>query len=1623
MHKHHKVPRPRSVYHYLLFFTLVSSLYLSLYLSTTPSSAQSSNPPPAPTPQASTAQLSEGRTFSLFLPQIIQNSAQTVRSASGSASLGDLVWVDSNGNGVKDTGEPGLSGVQIKLFTDCNGNTLIGTTTSNVNGNYYFNNLEAGEYYLRVYPPTGYDFTLMDAIADDDYDSDIDEGGFSWCLNVNPGAVTTNVDIGLVTTGVPTATATPTPAVTASLGDLAWIDTNGNGVKDIGEPGLAGVQIKLFTDCSGNTLVGTTTTNVNGNYGFTGLTAGEYYLRVYPPTGYDFTLMDAIADDDYDSDIDEGGFSWCLNVDPGAAITNVDIGLITTGAPTATATPTATPLPASLGDLVWVDSNSNGVKDIGEPGLSGVQIKLFTDCNGNTLVGTTASNVNGNYYFNNLAAGEYYLRVYPPTGYDFTLMDAIADDDYDSDIDVNGFSWCLNVAAGSQIINVDIGLIQLGGATATATPTNTPVPTNTPIPTATPTYTSVPTPTASNTPVPTATPSPVGNASLGDLVWVDSNGNGVKDTGEPGLSGVQIKLFTDCNGNTLVGTTTSNVNGNYYFTNLVAGEYYLRVYPPTGYDFTLMDAIADDDYDSDIDANGFSWCLEIAAGSQIINVDIGLVQLGAATATATVSNTSTPTNTPVPTATPTDTPVPTPTATATDTAVPTATSTNTPAPTFTPTETPVPTATSTPAGTASLGDLVWVDSNGNGVKDTGEPGLSGVQIKLFTDCVGNTLVGTTTSNVNGNYYFTNLSAGEYYLRVYPPTGYDFTLMDAIADDDYDSDIDVNGFSWCLEITAGSQIINVDIGLVQLGAATVTATNTSLPTNTPANTPEPTATATNTSPAPATATPTDTATPYPSPTATAESTTTPSALTVPLVFVSRQIPDHGSVYWLETKGMPGVGPYSRFQVASPGKLLIREPNGTIRPLIDGSNPTAASLNLIDVNAPAVSYDGTQILFAGIPQGSYSRAAMTNPGAWRIYAINVDGSGLRQITTSDRDTLDLSQFGQIVGLFTKYDDTDPAWLPDGRIVFSSTRWPAMAMYGGAHTSNLFVVNADGSDLHRITTEANGADRPAIDPTTGRIVYARWWRNMRMAANNMGTVAAPGGGYLLKDGLVSADASGELGDVPGESANLQRNAWHLATVKPDGSDLKQWGFTSSTFLLGEDANFAYGGSFAADGSFYGNFFPIKNGTEAAGFGGIRHFYGGMFGSQSPVIGITSEVGYQYVKTSDPVSIGIYQGVYAAEPEVISANQLVISYVENVNQDYGLYLINSDGSGLQLLYDLPGTTELRARLVAPRPLPPIIADQITQRANPLPPTAAGPYDRDGSFTFDALNVYFNAPVDSNIISAIPVGSAGTIRFFTGFQRNEQYGSLEQLEWPLLLQEVPVNPNGSVSVQSPANVPLFEQIRTGDGNYTVPLTGRAHTELGGAAHVAGLNFGHPGETQRCVGCHAGHSMIPVPANPADALFSNVAPSAAISYSSIFALINPSGEGLVDRKVQKGKITNYWRSAANQNPNGQWVQLAFPVPVTVRTVRLYNPRFGDVAQSTLQVEAATVILYSDTAATQEVARQSVGQLAVSGTDVSFGDVRAKAVRVVVDNVSGSFEGLSVASLAEVEVIARVEAAE
>jgi hypothetical protein len=180
------------------------------------------------------------------------------------------------------------------------------------------------------------------------------------------------------------------------------------------------------------------------------------------------------------------------------------------------------------------------------------------------------------------------------------------------------------------------------------------------------------------------------------------------------------------------------------------------------------------------------------------------------------------------------------------------------------------------------------------------------------------------------------------------------------------------------------------------------------------------------------------------------------------------------------------------------------------------------------------------------------------------------------------------------------------------------------------------------------------------------------------------------------------------------------------------------------------------------------------------------------------------------------------------------------------------------------------------------------------------------------------------------------------------------------------------------------------------------------------MNFAPAGSVARCVGCHAGHTMIPVPASLDAAKWTNLAPGARIDVSS--TRDPASNGGLIDRRVLKGDSRSAWTAAIGQ-PAGQWVTLTFPVPIRIRKVRLYNPRAGGDAHSSLAVQDVIVRLFSDEAATAQVGVKRAGALAVSGTDVDFTPTVARVVRVDIGTVTGTFDGARTASLAEVEVIA------
>jgi len=237
------------------------------------------------------------------------------------ASVGDFVWLDYNQNGIQDSGEVGLGGIDVRLVS-CD-DTLMAerTTTTDSIGYYMFTDVEPGNYRLHFDIPDGYVFSPMDQGDDDALDSDADQTtGYTECFALEGDEVATNWDAGMYPLQMPGAT----------VGGFVWDDANMNGIQDVGESGMPMIAVYL-TDCAmdDTLMVGDTMmTDSGGYYVFTDVPAGEYKIHFALPMGYAFSPMDQGDNDSLDSDVDPmTGYTECFTLEGGEVAMNWDAGM------------------------------------------------------------------------------------------------------------------------------------------------------------------------------------------------------------------------------------------------------------------------------------------------------------------------------------------------------------------------------------------------------------------------------------------------------------------------------------------------------------------------------------------------------------------------------------------------------------------------------------------------------------------------------------------------------------------------------------------------------------------------------------------------------------------------------------------------------------------------------------------------------------------------------------------------------------------------------------------------------------------------------------------------------------------------------------------------------------------------------------------------------------------------------------------------------------------------------------------------------------------------------------------------------------------------------------------------
>ncbi len=641
--------------------------------------------------------------------------------ASGGA-LGDRVWLDADGDGVQDIGEPGLANVTVELWDAGADNavgggddTLVATAQTDLEGAYLFSALGPGVYFVAVDDttrPSG--LSLSGTVTDP-----------STTRTVIANEEARDLDFGYA----------PTDTTAATIGDRVWSDGDGDGIQDPGEVGIRGVTIHL-NNASGTT-VSSTTTAADGSYLFTGVTPGDYTVAVAAADLASGGVLDGYSATVGAQSIG-GSTSPPLSVNPSTVYLQADFGFSSAST-------------YEIRDRVWFDANANGLVDVGESGIPDVSINLLDDQG--RVVATVASASDGSFSFDGVATGSYtiqmsdnYLELLGLTGTtaaglafekgvllasadlaassfgynvpgavgDRLFSDADGDGVHDpgepgisgatvtlwTDVDGNGVldttvdtlhattltdasGWYRfeGLAGGTWFASVDGSQAALAAYTATTSDQETG-------------------PNAAGVQIEAVLISSAAgyldadfgfrNNALADIsgnVFNDLDLDGIDDgAAEPGFAAVTLDLHDS--GGVVIASVITDASGDYTFYDLPAGTYSVRVTDEAG---ALRDAVL---------TSGFDELPIVLSSSNVTGVDFGYNRTEEA---------------------------------------------------------------------GAIGDRVWFDADRDGILDSSESGLPLVTLELYEDDgdglydAGDTLVASVETDINGRYRFDGLTAGTYFV--------------------------------------------------------------------------------------------------------------------------------------------------------------------------------------------------------------------------------------------------------------------------------------------------------------------------------------------------------------------------------------------------------------------------------------------------------------------------------------------------------------------------------------------------------------------------------------------------------------------------------------------------------------------------------------------------------------------------------------------------------------------------------------------------------------------------------------------------------------------------------------------
>jgi hypothetical protein len=662
--------------------------------------------------------------------------------------------------------------------------------------------------------------------------------------------------------------------------------------------------------------------------------------------------------------------------------------------------------------------------------------------------------------------------------------------------------------------------------------------------------------------------------------------------------------------------------------------------------------------------------------------------------------------------------------------------------------------------------------------------------------------------------------------------------------------------------------------------------------------------------------------------------------VPIVFVSRQ----RLANWNGHVGPP-VDVSGR-ELTPGGRLLLWKPDNSITDLTAGTG-------LFDVQQPDVSFAGDKVAFSAVTKAG---------GQWHIWEIGINGQGLQQLTFDDRDIVipgDPNDPGYNQKVFNRYGDFSPTYLPNGQIMFVSTRYMTLSGSCGLRGQNIYVLDP-ATGMHRRTTERSGG----IDPFVmhdGRIAFAHW-----VDAMNTPALYGPG-----------------LRPLETDYSFAPASFFGIWKMDPDGTGAGRYAFLRGGLVDGGGADQPH---------------ELSDGNLIVSYRQKQSMVGDTLAGAVTIIvpGLTPLHTLSFL--GNPVDLA---AAHALAPAPLPNGQIVLSYtpsatittdqngIRSAKYDYGLYVTDQNLTNLTLVYNDVNTDELDAVPVVSRNIP-VIPDCPDANDVTDDPSVNLGY----TATMINSNVYADLPVELGEFPSPRTGSVSWLEIYDDsqtFETSQEFPLLKR-QMPRFVNRFPVAPDGSFQATVPADRSLLFMLTDSNGvavRSPMSLETPNGTEQVVTHSFNGHDYLRPNATIQCTGCHKGHMFQ---SNLAFAAEANLARLATASASSQINTFYNAAFRINDLRTGNPNGAFAWLSKQGA---GSWVRLDWPMSVQVDKVLIYPfvLRGVNVTSSTLTLSDGTV--------------QTLGPFAADGSPMTISFPQAHTInslKLTVNTASGKLVG-------------------